>query len=72
MKLIHYLFILFIPFFIQCQQTSEPEISQWRGPDRTGIYPEKNLLKEWPEEGPELIWTNEDLGFGCTVNTLDL
>ncbi|MCJ7582472.1 MAG: PQQ-binding-like beta-propeller repeat protein [Candidatus Aminicenantes bacterium] len=38
--------------------------SQWRGPLRDGIYPEKDLLKEWPKDGPELLWTAEDLGDG--------
>jgi outer membrane protein assembly factor BamB len=38
--------------------------SQWRGPNRDGMYPEQNLLKEWPETGPELIWTVNGLGQG--------
>ncbi|MBU4329033.1 MAG: PQQ-like beta-propeller repeat protein [Acidobacteria bacterium] len=38
--------------------------SQWRGPNRDGKYPEKNLLTVWPEEGPALIWSAEDLGEG--------
>jgi len=37
---------------------------QWRGPNRDGIYPESNLLKEWPEEGPELLWHFDELGDG--------
>jgi len=41
------------------------ENSDWRGPNRDGIYPdESGLLKSWPEEGPELLWSFEDLGFG--------
>ncbi len=40
------------------------EISQWRGPNRDGVYPESNLLKEWPENGPELIWEFNELGRG--------
>jgi len=38
--------------------------SQWRGPNRDGKYPEKNLLKTWPAEGPELLWDFEGLGDG--------
>jgi outer membrane protein assembly factor BamB len=38
--------------------------SQWRGPQRNGIYPEKGLLKKWPEKGPELLWSFEGLGAG--------
>jgi len=56
--------ILGLSFFVLTQCTSAPEISQWRGPNRDGIYPEKNLLKEWPAEGPELLWKYENLGKG--------
>jgi outer membrane protein assembly factor BamB len=38
--------------------------SQWRGPERNGIYPDKNLLNEWPESGPELLWSFNKLGNG--------
>ncbi len=40
------------------------QTAQWRGPDRSGIYSEKNLLKEWPAQGPELLWAAEDIGGG--------
>ena len=42
----------------------KPEISDWQGPNRDGIFPEKNLLKKWPEKGPEMVWSFEGLGFG--------
>lgn len=37
---------------------------QWRGPNRDGKYPETELLKSWPEEGPELLLKVEGLGNG--------
>ena len=37
---------------------------QWRGPDRDGISSETGLLKEWPSEGPKLVWQLNDLGDG--------
>ncbi len=40
--------------------------NDWRGPDRDGYYPETNLLKEWPENGPEMKWAYEELGKGFT------
>lgn len=40
------------------------ELSQWRGPDRNGKYSETGLLKQWPEEGPEMLWSFEGLGVG--------
>lgn len=40
-------------------------LSEWRGLGRTGVYEqEKNLLKEWPEEGPELLWYVDSLPKG--------
>ncbi len=38
--------------------------SQWRGPNRDGKYHETNLLKQWTENGPELLWSFEGLGEG--------
>ena len=38
--------------------------SQWRGPNRDGIYPETGLLKSWPANGPKLLWSFEGLGTG--------
>lgn len=39
-------------------------IYQWRGPERSGIYPESGLLKSWPQNGPELLWSAEMIGNG--------
>ena len=36
----------------------------WRGPERNGVYPESGLLKEWPAEGPQLLWETMDAGKG--------
>jgi len=43
---------------------NKKEFSQWRGPDRDGKYPDTGLLKQWPEEGPEMLWSFEGLGAG--------
>ena len=40
------------------------EFSQWRGPDRDGKYPDTGLLKQWPEDGPGMLWFFEGLGAG--------
>ncbi len=37
---------------------------QWRGPDRTDVSRETGLLKDWPANGPKLLWTSEDAGAG--------
>ena len=40
---------------------------QWRGPNRDGISQEKGLLKEWPKEGPKLLWKFEAAGSGYST-----
>ncbi len=37
---------------------------QWRGPRRDGISQESGLLKEWPKDGPKMLWVNSDIGEG--------
>jgi outer membrane protein assembly factor BamB len=36
---------------------------QFLGPERNSTSPQKNLLRSWPESGPEVLWT-VDLGKG--------
>jgi len=36
----------------------------WRGPERSGFYNEKGLLKSWDKEGPKLLWALTDIGKG--------
>ena len=40
------------------------EWSQWRGPDREDRSTETGLLKEWPADGPPLVWKAEGAGVG--------
>ena len=40
---------------------------QWRGPDRNGISAETGLLKEWPKDGPKLLWELKDIGSGYST-----
>src|SRR3954465_6191234 len=37
---------------------------QWRGPTRDGISKETGLMKEWPKDGPKLLWQVKELGSG--------
>src|SRR2546423_1878355 len=39
----------------------------WRGADRPGVSPETGLLKEWPKDGPKLVWKATDLGGGYST-----
>jgi outer membrane protein assembly factor BamB len=43
---------------------------QWRGPNRDGISKETGLLKEWPKEGPKLLWSAKDLGSGYSTPSI--
>jgi hypothetical protein len=38
--------------------------AQWRGPARNGVFPDTALLKEWPEDGPGVLFVSEDIGRG--------
>ncbi|MHC4462024.1 MAG: outer membrane protein assembly factor BamB family protein [Planctomycetota bacterium] len=41
---------------------------QYLGPDRNSTSPEKGLLRSWPENGPEVLWTvTLGRGFGGPV-----
>lgn len=56
-------------------QTFIPEPSMgfegFRGPNRDGIYfSESGLLKQWPAEGPELLWETDILGKGYSSPTI--
>jgi outer membrane protein assembly factor BamB len=40
---------------------------QWRGPQRNGISQESGLLKQWPAQGPKLLWQVDDIGDGYST-----
>lgn len=42
----------------------EEPVSEWRGPNRSGVYNESNLLKQWPVGGPKLILSVDSIGRG--------
>ncbi len=44
--------------------SASAQATHWRGPTGNGIYPDKNLLKEWPAEGPAMLWHFDELGKG--------
>ncbi len=51
--------LLLIPSINRAQN-----ISDWRPENRTGVSAETGLLKSWPATGPNLLWTNLELGKG--------
>ena len=46
---------------------SNSDWPQWRGPERNGISQERGLLKQWPAEGPKLLWQVNDIGDGYST-----
>jgi outer membrane protein assembly factor BamB len=55
--------IIFLTIFAFANGQAQT-ISQFRGPQRNGIYNERNLLKSWPAEGPAMLWQVEGIGNG--------
>ncbi len=43
------------------------EWSQFRGPNRDDISQETGLLKQWPQEGPKLVWKATGIGGGYST-----
>ncbi|HOK65942.1 MAG TPA: PQQ-like beta-propeller repeat protein [Anaerohalosphaeraceae bacterium] len=56
------------PPILAAAEMAEPSAGSdwacWRGPNRDNRSPETGLLKEWPAEGPQLLWKADDLGDG--------
>ena len=50
--------------FLLTSSVQDSDIYEWRGRDRNGIYEETNLLKIWPAEGLQELWSLENLGNG--------
>lgn len=59
MKITLLIFItIFSAFVVNAQ------IYQFRGPNRDGKFPDTGLLKEWPENGPDLLLEVDGIGKG--------
>lgn len=64
MKLKNYLLLFTYLFLVFTCNVNSQNISEWRGVGRTGVYNETGLLKVWPEGGPQLLWSNDQLPAG--------
>jgi len=56
------LFLLFA--MLPCYSLSGQEWLRFRGNEGNGKSAETNLIKEWPDGGPKLLWTAQGLGAG--------
>ena len=41
---------------VEAGDKGNAEWAQWRGPNRDGISSETGFLKNWPQEGPKVLW----------------
>lgn len=46
--------ILLLPFSLHAEDWPE-----FHGPNRNGISQEKNILREWPKSGPQVLWKHK-------------
>lgn len=66
--------LLFLAVLL-CLTSVLPQVTcQWRGENRDGIYKCTNLMIQWPEKGPALLWSAENIGNGysCPVTAGDV
>ena len=59
-------FLSFLPLATAFMCLADPW-PQWRGIHRDGKSAETGLLKEWPAEGPPLVWKIDTLGEGYST-----
>jgi outer membrane protein assembly factor BamB len=53
-----------VSIFLTCGSVTAADWPQYRGPNRDDVSSEKGLLKEWPKEGPKLLWSYKETGVG--------
>jgi outer membrane protein assembly factor BamB len=58
------IFTILLLTFIFSGNLFSQDIVEWRGLNRSGIYPDQNLLKSWPENGPKLLLELDKIGNG--------
>ena len=58
------IFIFILMTFLISGNLFSQDLVEWRGLNRTGNYPDQNLLKTWPEKGPQLLLELTAIGNG--------
>ena len=59
--------LFLLTFLLPAEALRADDWAQWRGQHRDGISPETGLLKEWPKQGPKLLWEVKELGSGYST-----
>ena len=61
-------FIPLVVLFVCLANLFAEDWSQYLGPNRNGISTQKGILRTWPQDGPEVLWTVPvGTGFGGAV-----
>lgn len=62
------LLVLYVILITSCKNNTDfNEVADWdqfRGPNRDGKSTETGLMKQWPENGPQQLWSVEGIGEG--------
>jgi outer membrane protein assembly factor BamB len=62
------LFISLIVLLFCISNIKAQDWPQYLGPDRNSTSPQKGILRTWPSQGPEVLWTvNVGIGYGGPV-----
>ena len=56
--------VCLLSFALSLATATAADWPNWRGPNHDGKSPDKGLLKEWPEDGPKLLWKVDGIGVG--------
>jgi len=64
-------FMILLIIIANAYSIGAQDIAQFRGPERDGIFPDSGLLKEWPDTGPELLFSTSGIGKGFSSAVLD-
>jgi len=55
-------------FLITINSTYAQDWPQYLGPNRNSVSAQKSILRSWPQQGPEVLWTvNVGIGYGGPV-----
>jgi outer membrane protein assembly factor BamB len=62
------IYSMMVILFIRLADIYGQDWPQYLGPDRNGVSTQKGILRSWPQNGPEALWTtNVGPGFGGPV-----
>jgi outer membrane protein assembly factor BamB len=60
--------ISMIAIFLSIANVCAQDWPQYLGPNRNSTSPQKGILRTWPQQGPEVLWTADiGIGFGGPV-----